>query len=1252
MPKKTTLCTVFIFIALFYNLHAQNPIDKFWTPNGTVRTIIKDENNNTVYLGGDFTSLSWNSSSCIVNTNDASLNSSFPKINGIIYTAIADGAGGWFIGGSFSSVGGVARNNLAHIKSDSSLDPLWNPNPNGYVGKMVLNGSTLYIVGAFSTVQGIERNYIAALNVSTAELTSWYPRANARVGVIDVAGSVVYIGGLFTSINGVQRNYVAAINASTGELTSWNPNSSGILRAIRVSGSTVFIGGEFSTVGGIAARGFAAIDATLGTLKSLPVYPNGNVNTIELTATTVYIGGEFTSLGNNSRGHLAAYDINSLSLLSWSPTTDLYVEKILAHEQYLYVGGSFTLVNNTLHAYAVKLDKTSGADYEWNPKANGVVIALAAYNQTLYMGGKFTSMNTIQRNHLAAFNEQTGELTLWNPNVNGPVYSLCFAGTGIIAGGQFSSVGSMSRYNIASFDKIYGNLNNWPSLVNGTVRTVVTDGTRVYVGGSFSQANYSYQRNNLAAFDITSGDVIDWNPSVSGSVASLALSGTNLYIGGAFSSIGNVSRNNIAVINTATGVIDPWAPNISGNVASILASGNSLFVGGTFSSVGTSARQNFASFEISSGNLDTWTIDANSTVSSLAVSGSNLFLGGSFSTFSGLSRRGFAQFDIVQKVATDWGGNSDGTVNSFCISSSYIYVGGSFTKFGNSSVSNFSCFQIPPSIPSAPEAKPATDISISSFTANWQRSPDAAGYKIDVGQDESFSIKIFNNYNIGNTTSYIITNLYSNTTYYFRIRAYNASGSSMSSNIITVKTLIEKPVLSQLEINPLNYAVKQYSMKITDSLNLVSLGGRQITSAQIMISKNYDKIEDLLTMPAVAGIANTWDPNTGCLTLTGSATASSYQSAIKSINYSNAALIPTNENKEISIVVNNAIASSEKATRNIKIKQNNDIPVINKIEKNGLQYIKAVSGFSILISDSLEIADPDNCYLYGATIKITERYIKDEDFLDFTNTSIATGTFDKETGTLRITGKGTVGEYRNYIRTITYRNNLYSAATSSKKTLEFSVNDGLSESVAVWRSLEVKSPLAAPSNISCSVINNIVVIKWKDNTELEDGYIIERKTSSTGQFVEIGRIDKNLVEFSDPNIQNGITYSYRISAYKGLIKSDYSDVIDIVGIIVGLTDRNNIPKDFTVFQNYPNPFNPSTIIEFGLPKECRVVVEVYNSIGQLVQVLMNDVLSPGFHKIHWNAINLTSGVYLCRINAVPTEGNNAYSQIKRMVLLK
>jgi hypothetical protein len=101
------------------------------------------------------------------------------------------------------------------------------------------------------------------------------------------------------------------------------------------------------------------------------------------------------------------------------------------------------------------------------------------------------------------------------------------------------------------------------------------------------------------------------------------------------------------------------------------------------------------------------------------------------------------------------------------------------------------------------------------------------------------------------------------------------------------------------------------------------------------------------------------------------------------------------------------------------------------------------------------------------------------------------------------------------------------------------------------------------------------------------------------------------------------------------------------GTIVSVEAQEKIlPGHFTLLQNYPNPFNPSTVIEFKLPEQSKITLEVYDILGRRIEVLVDEVLNHGIHRITWKPQNLPSGVYVYRIVA------GEYIQSKRMTYIE
>lgn len=100
------------------------------------------------------------------------------------------------------------------------------------------------------------------------------------------------------------------------------------------------------------------------------------------------------------------------------------------------------------------------------------------------------------------------------------------------------------------------------------------------------------------------------------------------------------------------------------------------------------------------------------------------------------------------------------------------------------------------------------------------------------------------------------------------------------------------------------------------------------------------------------------------------------------------------------------------------------------------------------------------------------------------------------------------------------------------------------------------------------------------------------------------------------------------------------------GEIIASYINEDVPKQYFLEQNYPNPFNPETVIEYSVPKVSNIKLEVYNTLGELVQTLANGVQHPGIYRVVFKSENLSSGTYIYVLQT------NGFVETKKMTLLK
>jgi hypothetical protein len=104
-------------------------------------------------------------------------------------------------------------------------------------------------------------------------------------------------------------------------------------------------------------------------------------------------------------------------------------------------------------------------------------------------------------------------------------------------------------------------------------------------------------------------------------------------------------------------------------------------------------------------------------------------------------------------------------------------------------------------------------------------------------------------------------------------------------------------------------------------------------------------------------------------------------------------------------------------------------------------------------------------------------------------------------------------------------------------------------------------------------------------------------------------------------------------------------VINVLPPILSVENENN-PLSFNLAQNYPNPFNPITTISYQIPAPAYVTINVYDVLGNEIEILISEEKNAGSYDIGFDGSKLTSGIYYYRISA------GEFSQTKKMILLK
>lgn len=704
-------------VVLFNDLSAKTVTQ---IPDGTVNSTVAGSGT-TTYVGGTFDTVgaptggsglvSASGTGSSVNLASATAGAA----NGGVVATVPDGAGGYFLGGSFTQVRGVQCPALAHLLADGSVDANYcYDGLTGSVGALtrVAGGiSKVLVVGGDFDLDGRKNlMFIDPANPANPVFTTGGD-PNGPVNALATNNSnnnVVYLGGKFSQVGGTQAALLAAetLTWTSGQLSAATRNnwSAGVCIGTPTGGSS------------------ACVD------------PAASVNTLAwLTSNFVAVGGRFNSnfrVVNNANPTNQATRNNALlvgdtgaspTLLGWNPNIgggNQTVHAIAVGPSSgisnipVYIGGDFLTINGNAIPNLGEFGSTvlgtsagsgtnnnSGPMTSWAPRPNGPVYSLAwagaAASSTLIVGGGFTTINTgpnaspttLVRHRLAKINigGSTGS-TLpavdanWDPNAGRTVRTVSrdtVNGT-VTVGGDFVVLGGTTRNNLAEFDPNTG-VTSWNPNVDGPVNALAFRSGTVYAGGSFANAGGA-ARSNVAALDGATGAATGWNPGSNGPVHALATDASNVYLGGTFGTVGGQGRASLAAVD-GSGAVTGWNPGTDGTVTALAVSGGNVYVGGTFANAGGAPRANAAAID-GAGSATAFDPNADGAVNAIAINGAGVYLGGAFANVGSDARSRVALVDPGTGVAAAWNPGTNGDVNAVFLVGSQVFVGGLFTNAG------------------------------------------------------------------------------------------------------------------------------------------------------------------------------------------------------------------------------------------------------------------------------------------------------------------------------------------------------------------------------------------------------------------------------------------------------------------------------------------------------------------------------------------------------------------------------------------
>ena len=175
------------------------------------------------------------------------------EVSGAIYALAVQADRRTVVGGSFTSINGVARSSIGRLNTDGSVDLTWDPGAGSAYGKvysLCATGNAIVVGGSFTTMGGKARRNLAAVGIAEGVATDWDPQADGYVNALALYGGTLFVGGGFFALDGQLRSGLAAVDAATGTLAAWNPAPNGGIETMAVAGNTLYVGGSFNSIGG------------------------------------------------------------------------------------------------------------------------------------------------------------------------------------------------------------------------------------------------------------------------------------------------------------------------------------------------------------------------------------------------------------------------------------------------------------------------------------------------------------------------------------------------------------------------------------------------------------------------------------------------------------------------------------------------------------------------------------------------------------------------------------------------------------------------------------------------------------------------------------------------------------------------------------------------------------------------------------------------------------------------------------------
>ena len=286
----------------------------------------------------------------------------------------------------------------------------------------------------------------------------------------------------------------------------------------------------------------------------------------------------------------------------------------------------------------------------------------------------------------------------------------------------------------------------------------------------------------------------------------------------------------------------------------------------------------------------------------------------------------------------------------------------------------------------------------------------------------------------------------------FQVTDTAAANSNIATRGVTIGAAPNGAPVVTTTAGSTAYTENAAPVTIDGGLTVVDSTDTNLESLQVRISAGFE-VGDVLTFTP-GSLTGSYAPATGILTLSGSATVATYQTVLRSVQFSSTHDNPA-VSKTIEFKVNDGDVDSNLATKVIAVTRVNDAPVVTT---TGGATAYTENAAAVTVDGGLTVVDPDDTNLESLRVRISAG-LDTGDVLTFSPGSL-TGSYVPGTGILTLSGTASVATYQTVLRSVQFSSTHENPAVS--KTIEFKVNDGDVDSDLATKAIAVTRVNDAP----------------------------------------------------------------------------------------------------------------------------------------------------------------------------------------------